>query len=160
MRHLKVNNRKRCLEWNHSKVTLTYPFSKLKIVPTSSDPIVEIYTDKETAGQWAFYKLKSGVEGNIPLDAFLEYNRDPEYIRKLVLFDLTCSVLKQIKKEKIPKRELARKMKTSPAQLYRLLNTANYSKTIDQMVRLLAVMGNEVVFELKAITTKHSKRAA
>jgi len=148
-RQIRVNNRKRCLEWEFTKTTLSFPFSKLKVIPTAEDPVAEIYLDKEAASQWANYRLKSGKQGNIPLDAFLEYNRDPEYLRKMVLYDLTSKANKQIKKEKIAKRELARKLKTSPAQLYRLLNTANYTKTIDQMVRLLAVMGNELVIELK-----------
>jgi hypothetical protein len=41
-------------------------------------------------------------------------------------------------------RQLSRRLKTSPAQLYRLLDTTNYKKTVDKMLELLHVLDAEV----------------
>jgi len=56
------------------------------------------------------------------LDAFLDYNRDPEYIRRVLVYRLTIQSLKLMDSHSITKRELARKLHTSPTQLYRLLD--------------------------------------
>ncbi len=37
-------------------------------------------------------------------------------------------------------RQLSRRLKTSPAQVYRLLDTTNYKKTVDRMMDLLHVL--------------------
>ncbi len=58
-------------------------------------------------------------------------------MRNLTLYKLTLKARKLLKESKLPKRELARRLATSPAQIYRLLDPTNYKKTIDQMVRLL-----------------------
>jgi hypothetical protein len=41
-----------------------------------------------------------------------------------------------------------RRLKTSPSQLYRLLDPANYKKSMDEMMRLLAVLGYRVEVQL------------
>jgi hypothetical protein len=37
-------------------------------------------------------------------------------------------------------RQLSRRLETSPAQIYRLLDTTNYKKTVDKMLELLHVL--------------------
>ncbi len=37
-------------------------------------------------------------------------------------------------------RQFSRRLKTSPAQVYRLLDTTNYKKTVDRMMDLLHVL--------------------
>ena len=41
-------------------------------------------------------------------------------------------------------RQLSRRLKTSPAQVYRLLDTTNYKKTVDKMLELLHVLDAKV----------------
>jgi len=120
----------------------------LRLVPSTDNKIKEAYVDKELGNTAVTYILESGEEDSIHLDAFLDYNKDPEYMAKVMLYKLTLTALEVRKISCLSKREIARKLNTSPAQLYRLLNTANYSKTIDQMVTLLASLGYEVNFNL------------
>ena len=44
----------------------------------------------------------------------------------------------------LSKREIIRRLGTSPAQFYRLLDTTNYRKSVDKMLALLQVLGCEV----------------
>ena len=120
----------------------------MRLVPSTDNKIREVYVDKELGNTAVTYILESGEEDSIHLDAFLDYNKDPEYMAKVMLYKLTLTALELVKNSCLSKREIARKLNTSPAQLYRLLNTANYSKTIDQMVTLLASLGYEVNFNL------------
>ena len=137
---VKLNNRKKTLEIDTRKGHMILPFSKLHLVPTPKNRIKSVFVDKEMGREAITYTLRSGQEDTVPLDAFLEYNRDPEYFRKLFLYKLTLKSDLAVKKSKLGVREIARKLNTSPAQLYRLLDTANYSKTIDQMVKLLTCL--------------------
>ena len=68
---------------------------------------------------------------------------------KMTLYKITLKALELVESSDLSKREITRKLKTSPAQLYRLLDTANYSKTIDQMVKLLSALGYEIGFVLR-----------
>lgn len=142
----KINHHKKCLEIETPKGLLALPFSKLRLMPSSEDPIVEIYVDEDLASEAVTYKLKSGLEDSIHVDAFLDYNEDPDYMKKLALYNVTIRALELVEKANISKREIARRLSTSPPQLYRLLDTSNYSKSIDQMVRLIAALGCEINF--------------
>ena len=51
--------------------------------------------------------------------------------------------------EGLSKREIIRCLGTSPSQFYRLIDPANYQKTIDQMLALLNVLGCEVEFTVR-----------
>ncbi len=67
---------------------------------------------------------------------------------KMLPHRLTIDALAKVKEAKLSRRELSRKLQTSPAQLYRLLYPSNYSKTIDQMIKLLAVLGYEIDYKI------------
>lgn len=153
---VQANNHRKCFEVETTKGKLALPYSKAEVVPTPSNKIVEIFVDKELGSEWITYRVESGKESSVPLDAFLEYNRDPEYLNKMLLHRLTVDALEKVKEAKLSRRELARKLRTSPSQLYRLLNPADYSKTIDQMVKLLAVLGYEVEYKI----VREKQRAA
>ena len=75
-------------------------------------------------------------------------------MRELTLYNLTVQAVDLVKRSQLPKRELARKLKTSPAQVYRLLDPTNYTKTIDQMVRLLACL--DCTVEVRVSESKDS----
>lgn len=149
IRRVRANKNKKCLEIHTSKGVLALPFAKLGLVPTADNTIRKVYVDAELANRAVTYVLESGEEDSVHLDAFLDYNKDPDYMKKMALYNLTLTALELVKQSSLPKREIARKLKTSPAQLYRLLDPANDSKSLDQMVRLVASLGYEVSFALQ-----------
>lgn len=149
IRDVSINNRKKCIEIETAKGSYSLPFSRLRLIPTFSNKIANIFVDPELARECITYTLESGVEDSVPLDAFLDYNREPEYMRKATLHNLTIQALELADNSKLSKREIARKLKTSPAQLYRLLDTANYAKTIDTMLKLISSLGYDFEIKLK-----------
>jgi hypothetical protein len=154
-----INYHKSGLEVTTAKGSYFLPFLKLRLTPSSRNKIASISVDKELGSQWVTYTLESGEEDSVPLDAFLEYNRDPEYFRTLVLHQLTVKAQKAVEASGLSKREIIRKLKTSPTQLYRLLDSANYSKTVDQMLKLLACVGIDVLSFFSDSVRKKSKAA-
>jgi len=156
IKSVNCNNHKKSFEIVTPRGSFSLPFSKTELVPTAKDKVKEVFVDKELGSEWISYKLESGKEGSVPLDAFLDYNRDPEYLNKLLLHRLTLDALDRLKGNEITRRELARRLRTSPAQLYRLLDPGNQSKTIDQMIKLLAALGYEIEYRV----VREKKRAA
>ncbi|MCY4487367.1 MAG: hypothetical protein OXF11_09665 [Deltaproteobacteria bacterium] len=144
-----ANNRRRCFEIATSKGPLTFPYMKLDIAPSRTNRVKEVYVDRELANQAITYVLESGEEDSVHVDDFLNYNKDPDYMRDLTLYKLTLKAGTLLKESKLPKRELARRLATSPAQIYRLLDPTNYKKTIDQMVRLLACLDYTLDFVIE-----------
>jgi hypothetical protein len=144
IRSVTQNNRKKVFELRTSAKRLVFPFSKADPAPTIQDPISEIFVDPE-AGREAFtYVLHSGRTGTIHIEQVLEYNQDPTYLRDLLLYRLTIEAQKRIAKSPLSKREIVRRLGTSAAQLYRLLDQTNYRKSVDQVVALLQVLNCDV----------------
>jgi hypothetical protein len=120
------------------------PFSKAEPAPTAEDPVKELSVDAE-AGREAFnYVLRSGRTGTVHVEQVLEYNQDPTYLRDLLLYRLTLEAQKQISSSPLSKREIMRRLGTSAAQLYRLLDQTNYRKSVDQVLALLQVLNCDV----------------
>lgn len=145
---VKVNNRKKALEIETAKGEYSLPFSQLQLKPSSKDKIKTAFVDSELAGVAVTYLLESGKEDSVHLDAFLDYDRDPDFMRETTLHKLTVEALKLVKVSGLSKQELIRRLKTSPSQLYRLLDPANYQKSVDEMFRLIAVLGYRVDVKL------------
>ena len=82
----------------------------------------------------------------------LDYNRDPAYLRDVLLHKLTIEVLLLLESSGLSKREIIRRLGTSPAQVYRLLDPGNRRKTVDGMLRLLGVLGCNVDLVVRART--------
>ena len=135
-----TNNRNRSFLVISDKGEYRYPYSRLVLKPSKKDPIARSYIDRELGSQGFTYALKSGKEDSIMLDQVYEYNREPEYMLKMIRYKLSVLAERLAKKGGVRKREISRRMKTSPGQLYRLLNSQNDKKTIDQMLKLLAAL--------------------
>ncbi len=148
IKSVETNNRKKAIEIETSNGRLTLPFSRLELKPSSKNGITNIYVDKELASNAVTYVLASGDEASVHIDAFLDYNKDPELLRNAALHQLTIEAIKLMKKSSLSKQEVIRRLKTSPSQLYRLLDTANYSKSIDEMLRLVSVLGYRVEWSI------------
>jgi hypothetical protein len=124
--------------------SLSFPFSKADPTLTIEDPVSEIFVDDE-AGREAFtYVLESGRSGTVHIEQVLEYNQEPSYLRNLLLYRLTLEAQQRVAASPLSKREITRRLGTSAAQLYRLLDQRNYRKSVDQVLALLQVLNCEI----------------
>jgi hypothetical protein len=139
-----VNNRRKSVEIETRKGALSLPFTKLRVKPTRHNKIIEIYVDPELGRRAISYRLASGQQDSVHVDAFLDYNKDPEFLREITLHKLSVEAVKAMKASGLSKQEVIRRLKTSPSQLYRLLDPSNNRKSIDEMLRLLSVLGYRV----------------
>ena len=57
---------------------------------------------------------------------------------------MTLEAQKRVAESPLSKREIVRRLGTSAAQLYRLLDQANYRKSVDQLIALLQVLNCDV----------------
>jgi hypothetical protein len=131
-------------ELRTSTKTLVFPFSRAEPTPTAEDPVTELSVDAE-AGREAFsYVLHSGRTGSVHVEQVLEYNQDPTYLRDLLLHRLTLEAQKRVARSPLSKREIVRRLGTSAAQLYRLLDQTNDRKSVDQLLALLQVLNCDV----------------
>ena len=138
------NNRKRAFEVTTSKGKMDFPYSKLQLKPSGADHLNRVSVDKELGNRAFTYQLKSGKEGSVHIDAILEYHRDPDYVRDILLYQLTVQAQEILRQKKTSKREVIRRLGTSPTQFYRLIDQAFYGKTIDQMIKLLSALDYDV----------------
>lgn len=150
IRSVTTNNRRKAFELAAGKKRLLFPFAKLDVAPTADDPVAKVSVDRELGGEGFTYVLESGREGTVHIEHVLEYNQDPDHLRDLLLYRLTLEAQKRMDTTPLAKREIIRRLGTSPAQLYRLLDQTNYRKSIDQMLRLLQVLDCEVELVVRA----------
>ena len=149
IKNVSQNNRRRQIEISTDRGFFTLPYGKLLNPPTLLNPIKGISIDPEMGFEGINIILKNGKEQTIHGDQFLDYHKDVDYLRYIQLHRLGVEAMKLFKKQNLSKRELARRMKTSNAHIHKLLNPANYQKTLDQMFKLLSVLGADVQFEIK-----------
>jgi hypothetical protein len=150
IRSVKANNRRKAFEVATAKRRLLFPFSRLEVQPTSDDPIARVSVDRELGAEGFTYVLQSGREGTVHIEDVLEYNQDPDYLRDLLLYRLTLEARKAVATTSLARREIIRRLGTSPAQLYRLLDQTNYRKSVDQLLRLLQVLDYDVQLVVRA----------
>lgn len=147
---VEANNRRKAFEVQTHKGTYSFPFAKLEIRPRADDPIKEVLPDEELGMEAFTYRMESGAEDTVHLDAVLEYNRDPALMNQLLLHELTVEALKALEESGLSKRELIRRLRTSPSQFYRLLDPTNYGKSAGQMLALLHLLGKDVDLVVRA----------
>ena len=121
-----------------------FPFSKADPSPTVDDHVSDVFVDDEVDREAFSYVLESGRSGAVHVEQVLEYNQDPSYLRNILLYRLTIEAQKRVDASSISKREIIRRLGTSAAQLYRLLDQTNYRKSVDQLLALLQVLDCEV----------------
>jgi DNA-binding TFAR19-related protein (PDSD5 family) len=150
IRSVKANNRRKAFEVSTAKRRLVFPFSRLEVQPTRDDAVAVVYVDQELGSEGFTYTLESGREGTVHVEEVLEYNQDPDYLRDQLVYRLTLEAQKRLAATRLARREIIRRLGTSPAQLYRLLDQANYNKSVDQLVRLLQVLDCDVDLVVRA----------
>jgi hypothetical protein len=151
------NNHKRTFEIATGTKRYGFPYAKLALRPTRRDPIKRVYVDKELGYEGFTYELASGKEDTVHIDHILEYNRDSRYMKDQLLYRLTLIAQDRVKRSPLGKRELIRRLGTSAAQFYRLLDQTNYTKSLGQLVTLLGILDCEV--EL-VVREKKKRRAS
>ena len=150
LRRASVNTRKKQFELvTRSGAVYPMPFAKVDPRPTVKDPIVDFHVDPELANEGITYTLASGKEGAVLVDHALDYNRDPKYLADMALHMLTCGAVARLKESEMSMREVARRLRTSAPQVYRLLDTTNYSKSFAQMFALLQVLDCDIRIVVK-----------
>jgi predicted XRE-type DNA-binding protein len=152
IRSVRPNKRRKVFEIRAGTRTFAFPFAKTDPRPSPDDPLRQVFVDKEIGQEGFTYVLDSGREGTVHIEQVLEYNEDPSYLRDLLLYRLTIEAQKRIEKSQLSKREIIRRLSTSPAQLYRLLDQTNYRKSVDQLVSLLQILDCNVDFVVRAKT--------
>lgn len=147
IRQVTVNTRKRQLELTtRAGAVYPMPFAKLKPRPSAGSAIVDVFIDRELGSEAVTYTLASGRQGTVHVDHALDYNRDPHYVAEMVLHDLTVEARRRIERAGLSRRELARRLGTSVAQVYRLLDPANTTKSLARLIALLQVLDCDVRF--------------
>lgn len=144
IKSVSCNNKRRAFEVKTSRKMYAFPYVKAMPQPVSRDQVVRAYTDKELGNEGFTYVLQSGKKGTIHIEQVLDYNRDPNYLRDLLLYKLTLEAQKRIAESPLSKREIIRRLGTSGTQLYRLLDQTNYRKSVDQLVSLLQLLECDV----------------
>jgi len=150
IRSVSVSRRRAVVDVKTTTQTYPYPFSRLAPAPTRNDDIVACVIDAELAREAFSYRLRSGRAGTVHVEQVLEANEDPRYMRDLLLYRLTIEAQERVETSPLSKRELARRLKTSLTQIYRILDQKNYRKSVDQVLRLLRVLDCDVDFVVKA----------
>ena len=144
IKSVSFNNKRKDFEVRASSKMYVFPYVKADPRPTSDDQVARAYVDKELGGDGFTYKLQSGKTGTVHVEQVLEYNRDPNYLRDVMLYKLTLEAQRRIAQSPLSKREIVRRLGTSATQLYRLLDQTNYKKSVDQLVSLLQLLECDV----------------
>jgi predicted XRE-type DNA-binding protein len=63
---------------------------------------------------------------------------------------LTIEAQKRVDQSPLSKREIIRRLGTSAAQFYRLMDQTNYRKSVDQLLNLLHVLDCDVELIVRA----------
>jgi len=150
IRSVRFNNKRKDFQVASSGKKYAFPYVKARPSPTSDNPVIRVYVDKELGGEGFTYELQSGKTGTIHVEQVLEYNRDPNYLRDLMLYKLTMEAQRRMADSPLSKREITRRLGTSATQLYRLLDQTNYKKSLDQLVSLLQLLECDVDLVVRA----------
>ncbi|VAW30591.1 hypothetical protein MNBD_CHLOROFLEXI01-1419 [hydrothermal vent metagenome] len=110
------NNHKKAFDIQTDGQNYLFPYAKLDIQPLPDNRINKIYIDAELGNKAFTYELESGDGGTVHIDHVLEYNRNPRYLRDMLLYKLTRVVQERVQESPLSKRELIRRLETSPAQ--------------------------------------------
>jgi len=132
--------------------TYRLPYAKVTPRPGPADRVVEVAVDPELGREGFTFRLASGRQGSVHIDQVLDYCQDPSYLRDLLLYRLTLEARRRIDESRLSRREIIRRLRTSPAQLYRLLDQTNYRKSVDQVLSLLAALDCDVDLVVRAKT--------
>ncbi len=152
IRAVGYNNRKKLFDVRIGPSRLVFPYSKAEPKPAPGDAVARVFVDEELGREGFTYELASGRHGTVHVEQVLAYNQDPSYLRDQLLYRLTLEAQQRVAGSPLSKREIVRRLGTSAAQFYRLLDQTNYSKSMDQLLALLQVLDCDVDLVVRART--------
>ena len=141
---VKANNRKKTFEVTTASGGYSFPYALLRVRPDADHRVADVFPDPELGLEGFTYRLTDGREDTIHVDAVLEFNRDPDYLKDLLLHRLTVEARRAFESTDLSTREIVRTLGTSASQFYRLMDPTNRSKSVGQMLALLHVLGRDV----------------
>lgn len=141
--------RRHAFEVRTARGVFVFPYDRCQPSPSADDPVREVSLDADTGRETFTYVLESGRTGVAHVEAVLDHNEEPAYMREALLYRLTLDAVARMERSPLSKREIARRLGTSPSQLYRLLDPANSRKSVDRMLALLQALGCEVDFVVR-----------
>lgn len=153
-----ANNRKKAFELEIDGKHLAFPYANLRLKPDTNNRIADAKADPELGNEAFTYRLENGDEDSIHVDQVLEYNKDPHYLRDMLLYKLTLEAQKRLKASNLSQREIVRRLGTSASQFYRLLDQTNYKKSVDQVLSLLSVLSCDVDIVVREGKSKKYQR--
>src|SRR5215510_3142383 len=113
IRSVRFNNKRKDFQVALSRKKYAFPYVKASPSPKSDDPVTRVYVDKELGGEGFTYELQSGKTGTVHVEQVLEYNRDPNYLRDLMLYKLTPEAQRRLAHRHPPPRANLRSLPTS-----------------------------------------------
>lgn len=144
IKKVEPDNRRRRFDVTTARGVLPFPFARCDPAPSPTDRLAEVFVDPELAREAFTYRLESGVEGSVHIDAVLDVNADPDHLARLELYRLTLEAKARLDATGLSIRDAAERLGTSPPQLYRLLDPTNYTKSARQLLAVLALGGATV----------------
>ena len=151
MKSFRIDARKRQVELTDTRgQTLRLPFGRMDPRPRRAADIEAIGFDRAIGRHGVVYRLANGREGAVLWDHCLDYNADPAYVEQALLRQLTREARASFRASGLAKRDVARRLATSPTQLYRLLDLGQTKKSVGQMVALLHVLGRRAEIVIRA----------
>ena len=156
---VRANHRLKTFEVRAGRRLFSMPFARLSLRPTPDNRVQKVFVDAELANEGFTYVLANGQTDSLHIDAVLDYNADPGLLSRLFLHTLTCEAQAALESSGLSRREVARRLNTSVSQLYRLLDTTNYTKSIGQLLSLLSVLGFDAKLEITRRTDAVSSRS-
>lgn len=150
IRKVSANSRKRefsIVTWGGAEYA--FPYSRSDVPISAEDPIEQLFVDKELGNEAFTYVLASGKESSVHIEQVLEYNEDPKYLADLLTYQLSIEAMKGLESSSLSRRQIAKRLNTSVPQLYRLVDPANTSKSMRQLVALLHILDRDVELVVK-----------
>lgn len=125
------------------RVTLLYASLNLK------KKIQRVWVDRETKGKSVGMEFEDGLVDYLPYDQPLAIVKDPEYILQNHIERITAQIKDEIARQKIPRRFLARQLKTSENQIQKLLNPEILNKNLGQLYKMVSLLGLECEIQIR-----------
>jgi hypothetical protein len=147
------NPRKKAFDIQAGNTEYEFPFAKLHLEPSAKDPVEDAFADPELGHEAFTYRLRSGKEDTVHLDAVLDAVKDPDYLQDIFLHRLAVEAKKGLEESGLSKRQVARHLGTSPSQLYRLLDPAKRLHSVGQLLALLDLVGKQVEVSVRPKAT-------
>ena len=149
IRTVKANNKKHAFEVTvFNGQEFDFPYSQLTLKPSSTNRIREVAIDRELGKEAFTYTLESGDCDSVHIDHVLHFVNEPEYVHELLRHNLSLTANRLVAEGNVAKKELLRRLKTSPSQLDRLIDPSNTKTSIGRLLTLIVACEGKIDFSV------------